>query len=439
MSISSTATLATLLGRGREWPDIPLGRAVIDSREVVAGDLFFAIRGERVDGHSFLEQVAKKGAVAAVVDASYDGPDHGLQLFHVHSVRDAMHQIAKKLFQERNPFTIAVTGSVGKTTCKEFIAILLERRFVVAKTPGSYNSQIGLPIAIMNMDSRAQVVVLEMSMSEHGHISKLVDMAPPHLAVLTNIGLSHSCFFQEAEEIARAKSEIFSSPMTKTAVIHSSCFGYRAVQENLPKEPIWCGLRDEDNYQIRGDQIIEFGEERAIETVPLKASHQRENFLLAAAVARKLGVSWEEILEGAAHLRPFKHRFEIIKKGGATIVDDSYNAAPDSCLAALSNLPEPAAGKKRIFVFGSMSELGKFSENAHVNVGKAALKEVDELHCIGEEARPAFQLFKLSGKPAFFYDSYDALKTGVDERIEEGDVVLLKGSNPHALWRYIEK
>src|SRR3990167_7217993 len=170
---------------------LPLKGFAIDSREVVPWGLFFALKGEKVDGHSFLGEVAARGAFAAVVDKGYQGPDYGLWLFRVHDVVVALQEVAKRALQERKSRVIGITGSIGKTTTKEFIYEMLSKKFRVHKGAGSRNSQRTLPLVILEANGDEEFLVLEMSMSEKGHIRKLVEIAPPQIVVLTLIALSH--------------------------------------------------------------------------------------------------------------------------------------------------------------------------------------------------------------------------------------------------------
>lgn len=418
--IKTTAELAKQLGASAK--KVPLGAAQMDSRLVQPGDLFFAIRGAKVDGHDYLEEVAKRGAVAAVVESDYQGEDFGLLLFPVSNVLLAMQQLARKLIAQKNPYIVAITGSVGKTTTKEFIATLLEKRFNLSKTPSSFNSQAGLPLSILNMRGDEELLVLEMSMSEPSHLKNLVSIAPPNLAVLTRIGHSHFAFFKTQEALASAKAEIFLSEKLEKAILHEANLQFDAVKRGLPEK----------------FQTYSLEHPFAKLPIPFTASHLIENFVAAALVARQLGMSEEEILERAAGLALAKNRFEQLERSGITIVNDSYNAAPDSVLAALANLPQRKEGKKRIFAFGSMKELGDFCKEAHEKVALAALEQIDELHCLGAECLPAYLFFEKAGKSAQLHASYQELASAIKKRVEPGDVLLIKGSNSHQLWRLLE-
>jgi UDP-N-acetylmuramyl pentapeptide synthase len=198
-----------------------------DSREVVPGDLFFALKGERVDGHAYLEEVAAKGAVGAIVDEEYKGKEFGLVLVRVKSVISSLHELAKAIQATRRARVIGVTGSVGKTTTKEFIATLLEAKYRVGKTPGNANSQVGVPLSILNSAGDEDVFVMEMGMSLPHEIEKLIDIAPPEVAIITKIALAHAAFFPDGlEGIAAAKMEILSHPSTRLGILNHQASGF---------------------------------------------------------------------------------------------------------------------------------------------------------------------------------------------------------------------
>ena len=191
----------------------------IDSRRILPGELFFALKGEKVDGHAFLGSVKEKGGVAAIVSKEYRGSDCGLILLRVESVEESLQSLARSFLEESKTKVIGVTGSVGKTTTKDFIATLLGKKFKTAKSFASYNTKLTLPMTILNLEGNEEALVLEMGMSEPGDIKRLVEIAPPDIAVLTKVALAHTAFFPGGiEEIAKGKAEVFSHPKTRFAV-----------------------------------------------------------------------------------------------------------------------------------------------------------------------------------------------------------------------------
>jgi UDP-N-acetylmuramoyl-tripeptide--D-alanyl-D-alanine ligase len=413
----------------------------IDSREVKKGDLFFALKGEKYDAHSFLKEVASRGAAAAVVDADYLGESCGLFLLKVRDVTQALQKLARTIQAKRKQRVVGVTGSVGKTTTKEFIATLLAQKFTVSKTPGNNNSQVGLPLAILNASGEEEFFVAEISMSRAGDILKLVDIVPPEIAVVTKIGHANIEYFSDGfEGIARAKAEILSHPCTKFAVLNRQVMPFQAFQKNYSSQKkIYAMEPEKGDYVLdEGWVIREGGEASDTFRLPFSATHLCEDFIAAAAVARILGLSWEQIKSGAHHLKTFDKRFETIEKDGMVIINDCYNASPESMEAALSNLPRPAFGAKTIAVFGEMVDLGTYSEQRHCDLADLASTKADHFLCFGKGCLPMMEIFDKKGMPAEFFRDLKQLKSILFEISKPGDVILIKGSRINKLWQILE-
>lgn len=410
-----------------------------DSRLVQKGDLFFALPGNTVDGHAFLLEVAKKGAVAAVVSKGYRGENHGLTLLLVDDVISSLHLLAQRLFSQRRTRVVAVTGSVGKTTVKEFIATLLSADFQVAKTPGNANSQIGVPLALLNADASADVFIAEMGMNQKGQIAKLASIASPEIALITNIGLVHSMYFPEGvEEIAKAKAEILSNSTTRLAILGENIGNFSSIKENLLPKKIYGLSKGSDLYienHGKRSYFIEGKHTSPLFSLPFQAKHLQENFCGAALVAREFGLSWEKIIKQAKYLKLVSHRSNIVEKEGIIFVDDSYNASLFSMKAAFSSLPQTQG--KTIAVIGDMKELGRFSLACHLEVAQCALEVIDVLLCLGEGCIPMIDVFKKNQRKAHLYASFEELYQAVYDIAKPGDVVLIKGANSHQLWRIL--
>ncbi|HKZ00520.1 MAG TPA: UDP-N-acetylmuramoyl-tripeptide--D-alanyl-D-alanine ligase [Rhabdochlamydiaceae bacterium] len=427
--------------------DSPVIAVEVDSRKVKRGALFFALKGEKFDGHDYLKEVAEKGAVGAIVSKKFQGEISGFPLLRVDDVVEALHLFAKEEINQHHCKIVGVTGSVGKTTTKEFIAKLLEGKFCVAKTPGNANSQVGFPLSLLNQDAEEEVLVAEMGMSHQGEITKLVDIAPPDVAVITKVALAHSEFFLDGlDGIAAAKAEILAHPKTGFAIINASAAQFECVMNNGSCKKKVYGVGDESDqsdWKLRifpdGLRLEDGKSFSPLFSLPFKASHLCENFLAAAAVARHFGLSWEEIIVRAQMLRGYKMRFEVIERNGIVIINDSYNANPTSMRAALSNLPKPEKGCQTIAVIGEMKELGKFSEKSHREIGQFALECVDRLLCYGKGCSPMMEIFSEANRPAEFFHALNDLKERLFQIAKPGDVVLLKGSNGNKLWRIIDE
>ncbi len=401
-----------------------ISQVVADSRLVRQGALFFALRGTRVDGHDFLQEVAERGAVGAVVDEQYVGSDFGLVLLRVPHVLLALQQMGKRRLQRKRVRVVAVTGSVGKTTTKEFIADLLSERYRVTRSPGNANSQVGVPLSILNMPENQEVIVLEMGMSAKGQIEKLVEIAPPEVAVVTKIGLSHAEYFSDIEAIAAAKAEIFSHPDTRIGVIGRSSSHYAVLHTTGSCEKLIGPSLEEIDVRF---------------TLPFQASHLCENFALAASVAHIFGLTWEEIISRSSSLKPHRNRFEQFKNKGVLFINDSYNASPESMSAALENMPAPSGDGRRVAVLGEMKELGRFSEESHRKIGRLALSKVDHLFCYGAACRPMIEVFTEVGRSVEFLQDFEGLRRRLFSFLQEGDVVLVKGSNSNGLWKLFDE
>jgi len=399
--------------------------ATCDSRQVKKGSLFFALKGKRVDGHHFLKEVVQRGGKGAIVSTSYRGPSFGLQLIRVEDVMWALQTLAYKIFTEHSPYVIGITGSAGKTTTKEFITTLLSEKFSVAKSRGNMNSQIGLPLTLLNWSGREKMVVLEMGMSKAGEIKRLITLAPPDLAVLTNIHYQHSLFFPDLDSIAHGKCEIFASPKTQQGILSLEVEKFKAVQDlSLSKK--WFHLCDSRAHYTL---------DTLPQPPPFIEKHLQEDFLAAVAVARFCGLSWKEIAHGTHRCKMSAHRFQKLEKRGVYFIDDSYNASPISTQRALANLPK---GRRKIALLGAMYELGNFQEKMHKEVGECAVTVLDYLICVGQECGSMIEIFKREGKWAQLFDNKKDATNCLREIIDVGDVVLIKGSNRLKLWTVIE-
>ncbi len=398
-----------------------------NSLEVERGDVFFALPGKKVAGSSFLQEVAARGAVAAVVPKEYQGDNFGLFLFHSENVLLSLQELAKSSHEKNCRRVVGVTGSVGKTSTKEFLATLLEKKYRVGKSPGSKNSQTTLPLNLLNL--QGDLLVLEMGMSEKGEIARLVEIAPPEIALITKIAPAHIANFPEGLlGIAKAKCEIFSHPTTRAVVVPYSLLDFvRPNKEFLtfstenPKADFFLQPERENAC------FWEKGKRVALFPISLKERHFQEDFLAAAAVARWLGLSWEEIEERASFLQLPKMRFEKVVVGKVVLINDAYNANPDSMSAALESLPQAESGGRVIAVLGEMADQGSFSKKNHWDIGKKAAAVADLLFCLGEETRPLLNAFLEEGKKGEVFFEKQKLFSSLRQMVKKNDIVLIKG------------
>lgn len=392
----------------------PFQNVVVDSRIAGSGDLYIALPGARVDGHDFVQDAASRGCVAAIVSrkVNVDIPQ-----IVVSDPLDFLHATISEYIAHNKPQVIAITGSVGKTTTKEFLRQILSCCFSVAATPGNANSQIGLPLAIFNhFQGDEDFWVLEMGMTHPGQITQLCRMIPPDIALITHVAHVHAANFNTLEQIALAKAEIFSQPQTKMGFIngHSGCL---TTLLNVGK----CNKVVVDDEKVR---------RRYPHLFPGK--HLYQNLALAIETALYLGILWGDLDRVVPTLTLAANRMELLELAGVTILNDSYNASEISTLAALDSLPTKIQGKK-IALIGQMLELGQFSNQAHKNVANHALNKVDLMICYGEACKPIFEVWKAAGKPVFWTTDRSELLGHLHASLAPGDYLLLKGSRSNLL------
>jgi UDP-N-acetylmuramoyl-tripeptide--D-alanyl-D-alanine ligase len=304
----------------------PLAGVCVDSRHLKRGELFFALPGAKIDGHTFLEEVAAKGAAAAVVNASYAGPSHGLKLLRVPDVLEALQTLASALLKTYRCKVVAVTGSMGKTTTKDLLTSILKQKFRVGSSPGNSNSQIGVPLALLNhTHGDEEILVIEMGMTHPGQIRKLTQIAPPDVAIITTTALVHACNFDNLNQIGLAKAEIFSHPQTQIGLLDEQIVNFEELkgQGTCLKRSFAVNSSTADySLSVVGAHMHmrdPWGE-GTLDLLPLQGEHNRHNFLGAAAIARELGMKWEEINASLCTLQLPERRLQFVEKLGALFV-----------------------------------------------------------------------------------------------------------------------
>lgn len=420
----------------------------VDSRLVLPGNLFFALPGARVDGHDYLFEIAAKGAVAAIVsrtDLLVEGLD--IPLIVVKDVLEALQKLTRYFISQARSKIVAVTGSIGKTTTKDLLTTLLKEKYSVAASPGNSNSQVGLPLTILNhTNGEEEILVLEMGMTHPGQISQLVQLAPPDIALITSVDLVHAVNFDSLEEIAAAKGEIFSHPKTSLGVLSKDISSYsELLQIGSCSKVSFSVTSDHADYSLCdlsevGFHVKEWGRKSPVlSTLNIAGKHNYHNFLAAVVVARTLGLEWEEIEGAIPKLTLPERRLQLVERNGVLFLNDAYNATATSVKAALSTLPTPKAGGRKIAVIGEMMELGKFSESCHRDVGLVALETVDLLFCLGAECVALQRSWQEANRTApLFMERFD-LVNELRQHLKSGDVVLLKGSRSKEMWKILEE
>jgi len=421
-----------------------------DSRTIKPGELFVALRGENFEGHDFVEASAKAGAAGALVDLNWAGNvPNDFALLRATDTQQAYQTLAANYRWSLALKVLAITGSNGKTSTKDFAASVLARRFRVTKTEGNFNNHLGLPRTILEATSEDEVAVWEIGTNHPGEIAALSKIAAPDAAIITNIGVAHIEFMGSREAIATEKGALAEAVEPQGTVILNADDPFsEGIAARTRAKVVFAGTTGgavraiEIRQSADGSEftIVE-GAHRCRAQLPVAGSHMVQNALLAVAAGRTFGLSIEECAAGLAAAPLTKARLQIKQIGGVQFLDDSYNANPESMKAALRTLVELDAEGKRIAVLGEMRELGTESERGHREVGEtAATLGVDQLITIGDAA----ELIAKGARTAGLDKVSSARSTGeaaklLGEIAEPGDLVLIKGSRAARTEEVIEQ
>jgi UDP-N-acetylmuramoyl-tripeptide--D-alanyl-D-alanine ligase len=431
------------------------GRATLDSRQAGAGDLFFALRGERVDGHDFVADALGRGAVAVVVEreVSLPGAPPGAVIL-VPRVYDALHALTRAVRGEVPERLLAITGSSGKTTTKELLALCLERRFTVAKSPGNLNNLLGFPLALLGTPPGTQWLVAEMGMSAPGELAELSRLARPDVALFTNVRPVHLEGLGSLEAIAAAKAELLEGLADDALVIANADDPWvrwiakrhrgRVVRYSAAGGAPYAlaGVRAREDGPGTRFRLLTPGGEIEV-ALPLHGVYNAENFLAAATAAHALGVPLAELPAAAAAAVPVGGRGAVTTlrggsvPGGATVVDDSYNSNPVALRRALESA-RALTGARHWAVLGDMLELGPEAPRFHREEGEAAAAlGFSPVVGVGELARHLVAGAVASGTRAEWFATADEAAALAAAELREADVVLVKGSRGVRLERVV--
>ena len=431
--------------------------AAIDSRQVIPGSLFVAIPGERVDGHEFVADAFQRGAAFALIQHDIPGSFRTLQLVQgqpvdsstdlegplcllVENTLTALQKIAHFWRRKLDLRVVGITGSVGKSTTKEVIAEVLDQRYHTLKSPGNMNNEIGLPLTILRLGRGYERAVLEMGFYVPGEIAFLCDIALPEIGVVTNIGTVHAERAGSQEEIFRGKSELVKAlPANGVAVLNLDDPWVRKMAELTLASVFFYGLdpaadlwADEvEGLGLEGIRFrLHYGHEILHVHVPMIGQHSVHTALRAAAVGLADGLTWQEILDGLRQGHTQLRLTAVRTESGALLLDDTYNASPESMLAALNLLAE--LGGHKVAVLGDMLELGQYEQQGHEMVGVRAAEVADTLvtvgslgHIIATAARRA----GLADKNITEFENHETAVTHLRKSLTREDVVLVKGSH----------
>lgn len=448
--------------------DCTFGEAFVDSRQVTQGSLFVAIPGESVDGHDYILSAFEKGALAALIEkdapegipcldlrngkVAGDMPETGKPFcIRAENTVTALQQIAEIHCETLNLKVVGITGSVGKTTTKELISEVLSQHYKVLKTAGNMNNEIGLPLTVLKADASYDVAVLEMGFYVPGEIFQLCDIAHPQIGVITNVGMVHAERAGSMEIIAQGKSELVQAlPENGTAILNYDDPYVRPMKDVTKAKVFYYGLdpqadlwADEiESFGLEGIRFcLHYGIEKYFLRIPLIGRHSVHTALRAAAVGKVLGMSWTEIFRGLNYGQSNLRMNVIRSAGGALLIDDTYNASPESTLAAL-NLLNEMKGRK-VAILGDMRELGQYEKSGHRMVGNRAVEVCDELIAVGPAAKMIAEEYRISlgkSRPCKWVASAEEAVEYIRENrnFDEKDVILVKGSRSMHMEHIIE-
>ena len=430
--------------------EVCIDKISTDSRTLKRGELFVALRGENFDGHNFVESAAKSGAAGAVVDSNWKGKvPENFALIRVKDTLQAYQKLAANYRKSLSLKVVAITGSNGKTSTKDFAAAVLARCFRVTRTEGNFNNHVGLPRTILEATSQDEVAVWEVGMNHPGEVAALARLAAPDVAIITNIGVAHIEFMGSLETIAAEKGALVEAVGPQGTVILNADDPFtKSIMLRARAKVIFAGttagtIRAGEISQSGSgtDFTILEGAHRCRAQLPVPGLHMVQNALLAVAAGRVFGLSLEDCAAGLIAAPLTKARLQIKEIHGVQFIDDSYNANPDSMKAALHTLVELDADGKRVAVLGEMRELGSESEHGHREVGEtAAALGVDHLIAIGSVAAAIASAAEHAGlRNSRTVNSPTEAAEILAEIAEPGDLVLIKGSRAARTERVMEE
>ncbi|MBQ7794039.1 MAG: UDP-N-acetylmuramoyl-tripeptide--D-alanyl-D-alanine ligase [Clostridia bacterium] len=406
----------------------------IDSRNVGEGMLFVPIVGERTDGHNYIAQAFEKGAAAALCER--EGADGNGAVIGVSSSVEAIGKIAYAYKQKYNVPTVGVTGSVGKTGTKDMIAAVMSRLGPCLKTAGNFNNELGLPLTVFGLEKEHKSTVLEMGMSAFGEIHHLVDIARPDVGVITNVGMSHIENLGSREGVLRAKLEIADFfGKGNLLIINADNDMLSTVSKDTEYEILTFGIENKADYTAENIEDLGFLGSSFTAVTPkgrfeVKLSvlglHNVYNALSAIAVGEHYGIAHADIANALSGFEPTAMRLGVERFGGIVLINDCYNASPDSIKASL-NVLKNAEGR-RVAVLGDVLELGEFAKEAHTDIGKACEGKCDLVITAGENARYIKEAAAAAGVRAEYYPTTEEAAKAAAETVAVGDTVLVKAS-----------
>jgi UDP-N-acetylmuramoyl-tripeptide--D-alanyl-D-alanine ligase len=427
----ASAVNGTVVHEGRR----SIRGGAVDSRKVVAGNAFFALPGERTDGHQFLTDAVQRGAAALVVSRAVANDGLGeVSVIRVADTTVALQQAAAEWRNRFDPLVVGVTGSLAKTSTKEQIAEVLSERWTVLRNEANENNEIGLPLTMLRLGPEHEAAVLEMGMYQPGDIALLAALARPSIGVVTAVRGTHLSRAGSIDEIERGKRELVEAlPPGGTTILNADDLRVARMADHVPNGVAILTYGFDESADVTATEIESLGfdgmryrlvarGEVADVTTPVLGRHSVHNGLAAAAVGIAAEIDLETIARGLARPWSAPHRTTIVDLGPIKVLDDSYNASPDSMIAALDLLASFDTPDRRVAILGEMLELGDVAEAEHRRIERYAREVADLVIAIG---------------PYEFGEDRERVMRDIGERIRPGDIVLIKGSRGAAMEEFL--
>lgn len=404
-----------------------------DTREINKGDIYVGIKGESFNGNIFYKEAIEKGAEICILDNDTEIEDKykngECTIILVDDTVTCLQKLAKYKRDLYNIPVVAVTGSVGKTSVKDIISSVLSFKYNVLSTKGNFNNEIGLPLTVLGLNDSHDILVVEMGMSSFGEIHLLSNIARPTIAVITNIGTAHIGNLGSRENILKAKLEILDGMNSGTLIINNDNDMLKTVKYN---NLITIGIENDSDYMAHDIYEKIFSSSFYINDnyveIPVGSRAFIYNSLFAFAVGKKLGLSEDEISDSLRKFKLTPHRLELIKTSKIDIIDDTYNASFDSVKNSLELLSK--VDNRKVFIFADILELDVFGECIHTDIGNVVLdNNIDVLITVGSLSKYTYDVVNNKDKECYYFENNDKLLENIDRILDDGDMVLVKGSN----------
>lgn len=417
--------------------DVEINSVSRDSREIGENCLYVPLKGENFDGHSFIEGACSNGAAAVLTER--ENEQYTVPAVIVKDTRLALGDIARYYRKSlKNLKVVAITGSVGKTTTKDIVASVISEKFKTVKTQGNYNNDIGVPLTIFNIEEDTEVAVIEMGMNHFGEIDYLSSIALPDIGVITNVGVSHIENLGSREGILKAKCEIFNHMAEDSYKILNGDDDMLITVEGKYNNLCYCGLNK--SYAVYANNIAEKGlkgisckihlDDDRISIpvdIPVPGKHMVQNAMIAAAVGHKLGLNADEIKSGIENFKPTANRMDIFETSKYTVINDVYNANPQSVKAGIDVLK--SCQGTTCCILGDMFELGEKAAEYHAEVGQYAVKKgIDYVVCVGELSENMYEAAAMGTNNVTYFKTKEEFIESIDNILPKKATILVKAS-----------